>query len=135
VKLFKLTVTVKGNQSPETIKGLLKSKINPTEIKVGINTFKSLKNGKVLIETNSKEEIEVLEKDINAKWEGQLEANIHKFRSPRLVISEDISTGNLEDTLIAQNPDRNLKKGDINARFSYVTKKHSEPGNGSGCLD
>ena len=55
-----------------------------------------------------------------------MEANIHKLRNPRLVIfniPEDISTGNLEDTLRAQNPDRNLKKGDINARFSYVTKK------------
>jgi hypothetical protein len=67
LKRFKLTVKSKGNQSPETIKGLLKSKLNPTEIKVGKNTFKSLKNGKVLIETNSKEEIEALEKDINAK--------------------------------------------------------------------
>ena len=39
---FKLTVKSKENQSSETIKGLLKSKINPTEIKVGINTFKLL---------------------------------------------------------------------------------------------
>ena len=53
---FKLTIKSKENQSSETIKGLLKSEINPTEIKVGINSFKSLKNGKVLIETNSKEE-------------------------------------------------------------------------------
>jgi len=52
---FKLTIKSKENQSSETIKGLLKSKINPTEIKVGINIFKLLKNGKVLIETNSKE--------------------------------------------------------------------------------
>jgi hypothetical protein len=105
---------------------------------VGNNIFKSLKNGKVLIETNSKEEIEVLEKDINAKCEGQLEANIHKLKNPRLVIfniPEAISTGNLEDTLIAQNPNLNLKKGDVNARFSYITKKHSEPGNGSGSPD
>jgi hypothetical protein len=43
------------------------SKINPNEIKVGINTFKSLKNGKVLIQTKNKEEIEALVKDINAK--------------------------------------------------------------------
>jgi hypothetical protein len=80
---------------------------------VGINTFKSLTNGKVLIETNSKEETKVLEKDINAKCKGQLEANIHKLRNPRLVIfniPEDISTENLEDTLIALNPDLNLKK-------------------------
>jgi hypothetical protein len=50
--------------------------------------------------------------DINAKC-GQLEANIHKLRNPRLVIfniPEDIFTGNLEDNLIAQNPYLNLKK-------------------------
>jgi hypothetical protein len=126
IKLFKLTVSAKGNQSADTIKGLLKSKINPTEIKVGINTLKTLKIGKAFIKTNSKEEIEILEKDINAKYEGQLEANIHKLRNPRLLIfniPEDISPGNLEDTLIAQNPDLNLKKGDFNAIFSNVTKK------------
>jgi hypothetical protein len=51
LKRFKLTVKPKENQSPETIKGLSKSKKNPIKIKVGINTLKSLKNGKVLIET------------------------------------------------------------------------------------
>jgi len=40
----------------------LKFKINPAEIKVGINTFSSLKNGEVLIETNINEEIEALER-------------------------------------------------------------------------
>jgi hypothetical protein len=81
----------------------------------------------VITETNCKEEIEALEKDINAKCGGKLEVNIHKLRNPRLVIlniPEDISTGNLEDTLIAQNPYLNLKKGDIKAKFSYETKKY-----------
>ena len=56
-----------------------------------------------------------------------MEVNIHKLRKSRLVIlniPEDISTGNLEDTLIAQNPDLNLKKVDIQVKFSYETKKH-----------
>ena len=57
------------NTLAETIKGLLKFKINLIEIKVGISTFKSLKNDKELIETNSKEEIEALE-----KYEGHLES-------------------------------------------------------------
>jgi hypothetical protein len=93
---------------------------------VGINTFKSLRNGKVLIETNSKQEMEVLEKDINAKCGGDLEANIQTLRKPRLIIFnilEDISTTNLKDTLLAQNPDLNLKKADIKVKFSYKTKK------------
>jgi hypothetical protein len=42
-KKFKLTVRSNKHLPPDTIKGLLKTKINPTEIKVGINTFKSLK--------------------------------------------------------------------------------------------
>ena len=127
LKRFILFVRSEENQTPETIMGLLKSKINPTQIKVGIITFNSLKNRKVIIETNSKEENEVLEKAINAKCGGKLEVNIHRLRNPRLVIlniPEDISTGNLEDTLIAQNHDLNLKKGDIQAKFSYETKKH-----------
>jgi len=40
---FKLTVKSNVHLPPETNNGLLKSKIDPTEIKVGINTFKSLK--------------------------------------------------------------------------------------------
>ena len=124
---FKLTVKSKENQSSETIKGLLKPKINPTSIKVVINTFKALKNGEVLIETNSKEEIAALGKVINVKCGDKLEANFQKLRNPRLVIiniPEDISTENLEATLITQNPDRHLVKGDIKAKFSSETKKH-----------
>jgi hypothetical protein len=72
---------------------------------VGTDAFISPQNGKLLIETHSKEETEALEKDINAKCGGELEANIHKLRKPRLVIfsiPEDIYTTNLEDTLMAK---------------------------------
>ena len=123
---YKMTVSSKSNQSSETHKQLLKAKINPTEIKVGINTFKTLNSGRVLIETNSKEEIEALEKNIQTKCGGDLEMNIHTLRKPQLIvfnIPEDISTTNTEDTILMQNPDLNLRKGDIVAKFSYVTKK------------
>ena len=82
----------------------------------------------MLIETKSIEEIEALEKDINAKCKGKLEANAHKLRNPRLVIiniPEEISVGNLEDTLRAQNTDVKLKQADINAKFSYETRIHT----------
>jgi hypothetical protein len=97
-------------------------------MQVRINKFKLLNNGKVLIETNTKQEIEALEKDINSKCGGDLEATIHKLRKPRLVICnipEDITTNNIEDILLAQNPDLGLNKGDIDAKFIYVPKnKH-----------
>jgi len=50
------------------------------------------------------------------------------LRNPRLVIiniPEEISIGNLENTLLAQNTDVNLKQGDIEAKFSYETRKHT----------
>ena len=52
---------------------------------------------------------------------------MRKLRNPRLVIydiPEDITTENTEDTIIAQNPELNLNKGDIIAKFVYVTKRH-----------
>ena len=56
-----------------------------------------------------------------------MEANIHRLRNSRLVIiniPEDTSTENLEDTLIAQNPDLHLGKGNVKGKFCYETNKH-----------
>jgi len=125
---FKISVKSKDNISGDAIKGILKSKINPTDIKVGIYSFKALTDGRVLITTSRKEEAEALEMDIKSKCGEELEATLHKRRNPRLVIRnipEDITTSNIEGTLIKQNPDLYLKAGDINAKFNYETKKHT----------
>ena len=124
-KLFQLTVKSSGNTTQEEVTELLKEKIKPTEIKVGINKFKVLNNGNIIIGTNTKREIEALEKEIATKCGGELEANIHKLRKPRLIIynvPEDISITNLEDTLLMQNPDIGLTKGDISAKFAFTAK-------------
>jgi regulator of replication initiation timing len=47
----KILITSKVNQPPDMIKKLLKSKVNPTEIKVGIT---SLRDGRVMIEARMK---------------------------------------------------------------------------------
>jgi hypothetical protein len=52
-KRYSLTVTPNESQPPDTIKGLLKTKINPTDIKLGINSLKILRDGRVQIETGS----------------------------------------------------------------------------------
>ena len=92
---------------------------------MGINSLKVLRDGRVQIETGNKEKIEILTRDIN-KCGDKLEVNIHKLRNPRIVIyniPETISTRNIEATLLAQNPELNLKTGDITAKFSYETKR------------
>ena len=75
-----------------------------------INTFVTLNSGKVLIATNSEEEIETLEKIFKQIVE---ETNVHTVRKPRLIvlnIPEDISKTNIEDTILMQSPDLNLMK-------------------------
>jgi hypothetical protein len=99
-----------------------------THTHTGINSFKALTDGRVLITTSRKEEAEALETDIKTKCGEELEAILHRRRNPRLVIHyvpEDITIRNIEGTLIKQNPDLKLKAGDINAKFQYETKKNT----------
>lgn len=127
-KKYKLTVRSRSNESPEAMKIIIKSKINPTDIKVGISAFKSLRDGRVQIEAGSKEEIETLGLHINQKCGGQLEASIHKLRNPRIVIyniPDEISIDNAEATLRAQNPELNLENEDITPKFTYQTKRQT----------
>ena len=79
-------VKSKSDQSPETIRSILKSKINPMEKKVGIESLKSLRDGRVLIEVGSAAEMNLLSTNINAKCGEVLEVNVPKFRKPRLII-------------------------------------------------
>jgi len=126
-KRYKLIVTSKNNQTADKIKEMLKTNINPTEIKVGIGSVKTLRDGRVQIEMGSIQEAETLTNNIRDKLGDKMETNIQRPRKPRLKlhnIPEDISTDNIEDTLIAQNPDIGLEKGEITPKFTYETKKH-----------
>jgi recombinational DNA repair protein RecR len=113
-KVYKLTVTSRDNQTADTIKEMLKSQINPTEIKVGIRTIKTLRDGRVQIETGTNQEAETLTNRIRDKLGDKMETNIQRPRKPRLKIHnipEEISTDNIEDFIIAQNPEIGLEKG------------------------
>ena len=124
-KRYKIMVISKSDQPPETIKSILKSQINPTEKKVGIKSLKSLRDGRVLIEVGSVDETNLLSAKINAKCGEVLEANVPKFRKPRMIIRnipQDRSVENFEETLLAQNPELSMKPGDVATRFKFKTK-------------
>jgi hypothetical protein len=61
-KTFKLTVKSKSGHSIEHMKTLVKTKVNPVDMKIGITTFKGFRNGRLLIETHNKQEIDALSK-------------------------------------------------------------------------
>ena len=54
----------------EEVKNVLRAKINPTVMKVGIRTLKSLKDGRILIEAGTTEEINKLSQTIKEKFGG-----------------------------------------------------------------
>ena len=97
-------------------------------MKVGILAMKSLRDGRVLIETGSKEEAEILHKAINHKCCQQQETTIPKLRNPNLVvysIPEEVTIENAEEILTSQNPELNLKIGDIKPKFVFSSKKNA----------
>jgi hypothetical protein len=126
-KEYKITLKAKNNsQSPEQIKLQLKKDINPTDIKVGIKTLKTLQDGRIFIETGSEEEINSLSSAISTKCGKQLEIIKHKLRKPKLIIynvSEEITIENATDIIKAQNPEITLNGEDIVAKFRYKTRK------------
>jgi hypothetical protein len=79
---YKLTVTSKDNETADKIKEMLKSNINPTEIKVGIGSLKTLRDGRVQIETGSIQEAETLTNKIKDKLGDKMETNIQRLRKP-----------------------------------------------------
>jgi hypothetical protein len=63
--MYKLFVKSKQNQRAEYTRTLLKSKVNPTQMKVGIRALKTLKNGQLVIESEKKSELVEVCKKIN----------------------------------------------------------------------
>jgi hypothetical protein len=124
----KILITSRVNQTPDMIKKLLKSKMNRTEIKVRITSLKLLTDGRVMIQANSTNEIEALGAKIEETCGTELEVNIQKRRNPILVllnILEDIKPENAEETLTKQNPELDIKEGEIRAKFCYTTKRET----------
>jgi hypothetical protein len=62
---------------------------------------------------------------IQDKCGEELEVTVPQPQKPRMVINnvpKDITVKNLEETIIAQNPELELVPGEIGARFTYTTK-------------
>lgn len=110
------------------MKILLKRNINPTQLKVGINSMKALRDGRLIIGSGRKEDIDILKKNIEDKCSQLLDINIPKLRNPNLIIyniPEDITTENAAGIIVAQNPELNLKEESLMPKFIFKTKRNS----------
>jgi len=83
---FKLTVTTKRTHTPDEVKNLLEENVKLTDIKLGVQSLKTLRDGRVIIEVGSKKEMELLEEGVRERCGEELETNVQKSRKSRLVI-------------------------------------------------
>jgi len=74
-KTFKLAVKSKSGHRIEHMKTLVKTKANPVDMKIGIAKFKGLRNGRLLIETHNKQEIDAVNNTIIETCSQELEAS------------------------------------------------------------
>lgn len=85
-----------------------------------------MKAGRVLIEAGSSDEVGLLGSTIRDKCGEELEVNVPKLCKPRMVIHnipQDTTVENLEETILAQNPELGFVSGDIATRFQFTTKR------------
>jgi hypothetical protein len=125
-KKFTLTLRTKGKHTPEEIIQMLKEKVNPAEIKVGITSLKALRDGRVLIEACSKNEIDILGDKIRVECADTLEVNMQKLRKPRMIILNtptEITLENISENLTQQNSELATEGENIVPKFCYTTKK------------
>ena len=128
VATFSVIVGSKLNQGADCIKSELKSKINPTDIKVGIKAVKTLRSGKILIQSTSKEDIKILNDNINSTCE-TLESNISRRKNPRLVIyniPEEVNIDNAASIISLQNSELNISPDEIKPKFVYENRKKAK---------
>jgi hypothetical protein len=68
-------VKSKPDLSTEEVKNILRTNVNPIIMNVGIRTLKSLKDGQILIEAGTTEEINKLSQTIKDKCGGGAKSN------------------------------------------------------------
>jgi hypothetical protein len=85
-KRYKLKVRSTANHSGEEIRNIIKTNVNPTSRKLGISAFRTLRDGRVLLETKSKDKLELLHTNFQNKCTQVLETKIQKLRNPTILI-------------------------------------------------
>ena len=99
--------------------------MNSSEIKFGITSLKILRDGRVVVDAGSKQEIDSLVDKIRKKCAERLEMNA-KAKQPKddhTKYPVDITPENASENLIQQNPELAMKEGSIVQKFCHTTKR------------
>jgi hypothetical protein len=126
-KRYRISLTPKDEAlSADQIKVQLKRHINPTDIRVGIKAIRTLREGRIIIETGTEEEMNTLSMEIDIKLGERLEVTRHRLSKPRLIIynvSEEITTQNVATIIKAQNPEIQTDGEDTETKYKFKDRK------------
>jgi len=125
---FKLTVRSKSSLCFDHIKKLVKTKVNPVDM-IGITTFKGLRNGRLLIVTQNKTEIDALSKTINKVCGEELEVSTPRRRTSRLIIynvPDEINMEKAQELIMKQNSEQSFGQEDITPRYIFKNKRKAK---------
>jgi len=124
-----LTITPKDNTitSSETRKQL-KSKINPINIKVGINRVQNISKGGLLIECETKEEIDRLSQELKTNLAVNMDIKIPEKKKPKVIIynlSNDDQKEEIEEAIHNYLATTTGMTTQDEVRFKFFTKAKS----------
>ena len=122
---YKIIVKSKSEQTAEVMKTEIKTNINPSNIKVGISGFKSLRNGHVVIVSDNEKDAEIIKDEINSKCGTNLEAITSKPRNPQIIIynvPQGVTLENVEKIIRNQNSDLLSEEKVIIPRYIFKNK-------------
>jgi hypothetical protein len=120
--MYKRFVKSKNNQHAEYTRTLVKSKVNPTQMKVGIIAPISLKNCQLLIESENISDLEGVCKKINEVCRKELESYMPTLKNPRVSVfnvPEDITSENEAQTIALQNSELGLNEDYRKPKFVF----------------
>ena len=110
------------------MKQILKRKIDPSQLKVGVSSLKTLRDGRLIIEVGSENEIALLGKKIEEQCSQQLEVNVPKLRNPYVIIynvPEEISPQNAAEVIRSQNEELNINENSIRPKFIMTNRRNT----------
>jgi hypothetical protein len=125
-KKFTLTLKTTDNHTPAEIIRTLKEKVKPSELKVGISSLRTMRDGRVLIEASSKTDINILGDKIREKCSETMTVNMQTLRKPRMIIINtplETTTENILESLTQQNPELDPVGDNIVPQYCYTTKR------------
>jgi hypothetical protein len=124
--MYQLFVKSKNNESAEYVRIILKSKVNPAQMNVGVRAPKTLKNGRLLIESEKESELDEICKKIDEVCREELESHIPSLRNPRIIVfnvPEDITPENAAQAIVLQNSEFKLSESEILPKFVFEDRK------------